>query len=118
MEKKIIICKKNNLVISDNVKYADTFFLKLKGLLVRNSIDKNECLIILDAKQIHSFFMKFSIDIIFLDKNKRVIALYNDFSPYKLTKIFFNSKYVLELHKGAIKEKNIQINDELVFETR
>jgi uncharacterized protein len=110
-----IICKKNNIVLSDNIKYADTFFLKLKGLLGRQSIAKNECLIIPKAMQIHTFFMKFPIDIIFLDKNKKVIFLYHNFPSYKLTKIFFRAKYVLELHAGIIQEKDVQINDEIVL---
>ena len=70
---KIINISKNT-ILADKAEMADTFFKRLIGLLNRKSLGKGEALILSPANCIHSFFMRFSIDVLFLDKSNKVVA--------------------------------------------
>lgn len=83
------------------------FSLKPKNLLF---IFKKEIKI-----QLHMFFVFFPIDVVLLDKNKKIVELKQDFRPWT----FFNSKnkakYVLELKQRTIKNLNLKQSQKLEF---
>ncbi len=99
-----------------NVKEAKSFFSKAIGLMFRRRLKKEEGLLIELSlgKSIHSFFMRFSIDLIFLDENFTVVEL-TTLSPWKLYTPNKKVKWVLEVNEGIIKEKNIEIGDRFGF---
>lgn len=55
-----------NKVVVENLKIAENYFDRTKGLLGRTSIEENEGLLIKNCNWIHMFFMKFPIDVVFL----------------------------------------------------
>lgn len=89
-------------LLADKASLASTFLKRLIGLLNRSSLNKGEALILQPSNSIHSFFMRFSIDVIFLDKHKRVIKTISPFEPYHLTKVYFNAVFTIELPVGII----------------
>jgi uncharacterized membrane protein (UPF0127 family) len=101
-----------NSVIIKNVKKADTFKLRLVGLLNKKSIDNDEGLLLMRCTSIHCFFMRFTIDAIYLSKNMEVLYI-ETVKPWKTGKIVKNCAHVLELHEGAA--KNISVGDIIVF---
>lgn len=102
----------NNSVAIKNIKKADTFKNRLVGLLDKKSIDFDEGLLLMKCNSIHCFFMKFTIDAVYLSKNMEV--LYKEtVKPWKIGKIVKNCAHVLELHEGAA--KNISVGDIVVF---
>lgn len=100
----------NNL-IADNIKVAENFFTRSVGLLSRKSISESEALIIKPCCSVHTFFMKFAIDILFVSASGEVIALYENISPWRILPIHLNSKYVIELSAGSISRKRISNGD-------
>lgn len=100
----------NNL-IADNIKVAENFFTRSIGLLSRKSIFENEGLIIKPCCSIHTFFMKFAIDVLFINKQNEVIALYENVKPYRILPIHLNSSYIVELAAGQIFGKNVNKGD-------
>jgi len=101
---------KNNTIASD-VKIAKTFFTRSFGLLSRKSISDNEGLIIKPCNSIHTFFMKFPIDVLFVDRKNKIVAVYENVSKNRILPIHLNSNYVLELASGQISNKNIEKYD-------
>lgn len=107
---KIYNSTQNNL-ITDDVKVAETFFTRSVGLLSKKSVSSNEALVIKPCCSIHTFFMKFPIDVLFIGKNGNIIELYENVKPWRILPIHLASKYVLELCAGQISAKNIKKGD-------
>lgn len=100
----------NNL-IADNVKVADNFFSRSVGLLSRKALSEGEALIIKPCCSIHTFFMKFEIDVLFINSKGKIIALYGNVKPWRILPIHLTSSYVIELPAGQITMKNICLGD-------
>lgn len=100
-----------NIVIATQVKVAKNFFTRTIGLLSRKFLSKEEGLVIKPCSSIHTFFMKFAIDVLFVNKKGQIIALYENVKPWRILPIHFTSSYVIELPAGTILDKNIDKGD-------
>lgn len=108
-----VVNTKNDVVLADKVMIADTFKLRLKGLLGKKSLEAGEGLLLYPCSSIHCFGMKFPIDAIFLDKDKKVLALFPFLEPGQTAKAT-RAKYVLELVAGSTCF-DVEIGDILEF---
>ncbi len=105
-----------NALLADKVVVADTFFSRTKGLLGKQSLEANEALIIRRCNSIHTFFMRFNMDAVFIDSKNKVIGLREDMSPGKISRIYLKAHSVVELPAKKISQTQTQIDDELRFE--
>ena len=64
---------------------------------------------------LHMLFVFFPIDVLFLDKNKKVVELKADFRPFTFYTQKKKSMYVIELPEGFIKKNKIRLGDEIPF---
>lgn len=94
-----------------NLKYANTFQLRLCGLMGKRNI--NYGIIFPNCNSIHTFFMKEEIDILMLDENYQIKKIYISFPKNHLL-YKKNIKYVVELPKNSI--KNLKVNDYIKIE--
>ena len=92
-----------------------TLVKKAFGLTILNNFKDFDGLLLENCKIIHSFFMHFSFDAIFLDADFKVIGLYSNFKPFRISKFHKKAKYVLELPKDSIKKFKINIRDKFDF---
>lgn len=106
-----IINLRNNAVLADKARIADSFFSRLTGLLNRRSLEKGEALILSPSNCIHSFFMRFTIDVVFLDKNGKVVGILPSFKPFHLSPIFFTAYLAIELPENTLKLTQTQPGD-------
>lgn len=96
-----IINKTKNTVLAQNTVVADTVFRRIKGLLGRKDFIKGEALVIKPCNSIHTFFMQFPIDVLFVDKHNQVIKVISSLKPFRLTYIYFDAAFVIELPVGT-----------------
>lgn len=115
MSKYKIINKETNQIIAEEVLVADSFWLRLKGLLGRKEIGKSEALLLSPCNAIHCFGMKFTIDAVFLDEKMRIIYIADHLKP-KSRANHRNAQYVLELKAGIVEIKGLKIGDVLELE--
>ena len=108
-----ILNTSKNTVIAGNCTLADTFFSRFKGLMGVDSLRPGSGLLIVPCNSIHMFFMKFPLDIIFLDKNNCVVSLIEGIKPWQVSKIIRKAHSVLELPTGSIKASVTQAGDVL-----
>ncbi len=111
-----IINLKNNIVLADKVKVANTFLTRLVGLLNRSSLDKGEALILDPSNAIHTLFMRFPIDVLFLDKNNRIIGLIHALQPFRLSPAFYKSVLTIEFPENALKVSQTHLGDIIKIE--
>lgn len=97
-------------------RVADTFWLRLRGLLGTSALQKEEGLILVGEKSIHTLFMRFPIDVVYVNKNYEVIRTDINMVPYRLGPFVTQSAYVLELPVGVIAETATQVGDQLRFD--
>lgn len=96
-----------NNEIADSTKVADNFILRSVGLLSKKSFSQGEALVIKPCCSVHTFFMRFAIDVLFVNKKNEVIALYENVQPWRVLPIHTTSYYVVELPAGTIGGKGI-----------
>jgi uncharacterized membrane protein (UPF0127 family) len=97
--KKIILSNKGSSKIECAV--ATNFVERAVGLLGRSSLDPNSGLIIEPCKQVHTFFMRFPIDVVFLSKENEVLGV-ESLKPWRISKIYLKATRVVEIeHKSA-----------------
>lgn len=107
---KVYNSSKNNLV-ADKVFVADNFVTRTIGLISKKEILEGEGMVIKPCCSIHTFFMRFDIDVLFVNKKNEVVAVYENVKPNRVLPIHFNSEYVIELPAGGVSSKNIQKGD-------
>ncbi|HEC68897.1 MAG TPA: DUF192 domain-containing protein [Candidatus Omnitrophica bacterium] len=79
-----IINKTKDSVLASQAKIADNFFKRFLGLMFRKSLSKEEALIFFRAPSIHTFFMRFALDILFLDKEGKVLRIARKIKPWRM----------------------------------
>jgi uncharacterized membrane protein (UPF0127 family) len=110
-----LINKTNNTIISENVMIADTFFKRLKGLMFTKELPEQSALHIKPCNEIHTFNMKYSIDVLYLDVNNNILAVDEDMRPCKIGKHVKKATSVVELPSGKIKKLSIQVGETVEF---
>ena len=105
--------KSDGKLIVQSCAIAKTVLDRLKGLIGSKELKQNEGLWIIPCHSIHMFFMKYSIDAIFLNKKLQVIALYPQLKPWSFSGMHFKAKSVLEIHSGNIQSIGLKLGDEL-----
>jgi len=110
-----VINKSNGTVIGERIKVAATFWARLKGLLGCTGLRPGAGLLLFPCSSIHTCGMKMNIDVVFLDRRFRVVKVVENLKP-GLTVKQKGAHYVLEMGCGMIKEKGVNIRDELIFE--
>jgi uncharacterized protein len=102
-----------NAVLGDRIRVAETSLSRIIGLLGQRSLELGTGLIIFPSQAIHTVAMRFAIDVIFLDRNWRVVRLRPAMVPYRLTGICWRARCVLELPVGVISQTSTQLGDQL-----
>jgi uncharacterized membrane protein (UPF0127 family) len=92
---------------------ADSFFRSLIGLMGRPRLDAGHGLWIVPCQSVHTFWMRFSIDVVFLDQHHKVIHLVESLRPFRISRHLSKASSVIELPVGAIKTSRTQIGDEI-----
>ena len=105
---------KTGELLAQEVEQANTFFSRLRGLMFRRKMAPQTALLLDPCPQIHTCFMRFNIDVIFLDKDNRVIAVLENLKPWRMSKFYTRARRTLELPGGTLQGR-VRAGDELVF---
>ena len=104
-----------NTTIAPNITIAQTPGQRMKGLLGMDVFPQGNALVITHCQSIHMFFMKFSIDVIFCDRQDKVVGLCESIKPFCLSPVFFKASYAIELPTGSIGVSKTEIGDQLTL---
>lgn len=109
-----IFNKTKGKVLVQNAGVADTFLKRLLGLIPKETLKPEEGLIFYHAPSIHMFFMKFPIDVLFLNKNMKIVKICRRLMPWKLANCF-GSSVTIELASGITSQIPSDEGDILEF---
>jgi len=96
-------------------RMATTFVERLRGLLGRPPLAEGEGLLLRPESSIHTFLMRFPIDVLYLDEENVVVALEEAMPPQRLGPWVRNARAVLELPAGTIARFGVAIGDRLAI---
>ena len=102
-------------VLAEAADVADTSAKRRTGLLNHTKLDPGEGLWISPCESVHSFGMKFSIDVVYLDKQKKVKKVRREMVARRISACF-TAHSVLELPVGVIDASRTEPGDQLEFE--
>ena len=102
-----------------NVEFADSFFSRFRGLMLKKDIKSGLVLKIPAGRgkrgsAIHMFFMRIPLDIIFADADLKVVDMVS-LDPWKTYTPQHPARFVVELQKGLLKESETEIGDIMEF---
>jgi uncharacterized membrane protein (UPF0127 family) len=99
-------------VVCERCLVADRPWARMRGLLGRSSLPRGEAILLRPAASIHTFFMRFPIDVVFVDENSRVIRIAHRLEPWR-TAAKRSAAAVLELAAGECERRGLHEGDEL-----
>lgn len=111
-----LIHKENNNLIASHVITAKSLKQRIKGLIGYKELQSQEAFWITACPSIHTFFMKFPIDVIFTDKKFRIVSLFENVSTRRFLFGGFKSQNVFEMKVGQIQIHNLKRGDLLYVE--
>jgi uncharacterized membrane protein (UPF0127 family) len=112
----VLVNATKKTVVSDNCHFANTVLKRMVGLLNRGQFGKGEGLLLDRCYGIHTIGMRFPIDVLFLDKDLRVIRAVKALPPYR-TCVVKKSVYVLEVPIGALDASRTVEGDQIQIRT-
>lgn len=93
------------------VKHANTFWTRFKGLQFQKKPIVEEGLLITKCNSIHMFFMRFPIDVVFLNQTNQVVKVVPHLKPWRIVSPVDSARSTLELPIGTIDTRNISVGD-------
>ncbi len=94
-------------VVADRCLVAATFLSRLRGLMWRRELPSGDGLCLQDCGSIHMFFMRFPIDVAFVNAEGRVLHACHTIRPWRISRHVFGSKAALELPAGTLRRLGI-----------
>jgi uncharacterized membrane protein (UPF0127 family) len=110
-----IIDETRGTVVAEDVRVADGLWSRFWGLMGRKRLPEGSALLLKPSSSIHTAFMRFPIDVVFLDKELRVVKVVAEMRPFRVALAFHGTHSALELNAGAAARAQVEAEDQLVL---
>lgn len=105
--------KENGALLVSQGRVANNPWSRLVGLMGRSGLPKGGGLLIERSRSIHTHFMRFPIDVLFMGTDDRVVDLEPEMRPWKIRMAGRGARYVVELPAGTLRRTGTEIGDQL-----
>jgi uncharacterized membrane protein (UPF0127 family) len=113
MKKIVLLNKTKAAVISESIAVADSFLPRFLGLMGRKGLGEGEGIWIQPCSGVHTMWMRFTIDVVALDRQRKVCALWPRLKPWRISPVSTRIGSVVELAAGAIDALGISLGDQI-----
>lgn len=103
-------------LLASDAREARSFMTRLVGLLGRSSLAPGEALVIDPCSSVHTAFMRFSIDIVYVNREGQVIKVVPEMKPFRASAAGRLGCYVIELPSGTAAATGTFVGDQLEIE--
>jgi uncharacterized protein len=104
---QVALANGEGTVVCEHCFLAETMFTRLRGLLGRSGLSSGEGMLLRPAASVHTAFMRFTIDVVFLDREDRVLKVAADLRPWKAAACR-GARTVLELPGGEAARQGLR----------
>jgi hypothetical protein len=100
--------------VANDVRVARSFLARGRGLMFASGLPADSGLLIDPCGSIHMFFMRFALDVLYVDREDRIVRAQRGIQPWRLGPIHTRgAKYVIELPVGTIDRSGSDVGDQL-----
>ncbi len=99
--------------VAAEVEMADSAWKRFLGLMGRRELPAGHALWIRPCNSIHMFFMRFPLDVAFVDRDGRVLRVYHAIRPWRVSRIVPGAKAAVELPAGSLAAAGIEAGSRL-----
>jgi len=114
-----LVNKTNGKVLASKVEFADTFWRRFRGLMMEQNFWRGQALLFKLAKpgkySIHMFFVRFPIDLLYLNSNFSVIEACSALGPWRIHRPKVKANYIVELPAGTISLTHTKLGHKLAL---
>jgi uncharacterized membrane protein (UPF0127 family) len=110
-----IVNETRGTVVAEDVRVADGVWSRFWGLMGRRRLPEGGALLLRPSFSIHTAFMRFAIDVVFLDRELRVVKVVPEMKPFRVAVAFGGAHSALELNAGAAARAQVEADDQLVM---
>jgi uncharacterized membrane protein (UPF0127 family) len=110
-----VLRRPDGVLLCDRCELADTVPTRMRGLLGRSGIEPGEGMLIKPTNSVHMFFMRFAIDVVFLDRELVVKKVVEALAPWRMAGCR-GAKAALELPAGEAARRGVTLGEQLVLE--
>ncbi|MGH7721475.1 MAG: DUF192 domain-containing protein [Candidatus Dormibacteria bacterium] len=89
------------VLIAEHVEEADTVLARFRGLMFRDHLPEGHGLALRPCNSIHMFFMRFPLDVLFVDGEGRVVRVLTAIRPWRASTLVRGAKAAVELPAGT-----------------
>lgn len=104
---QVALADDDGSVVCEHCLLAETMFARLRGLLGRRGLAEGEGMLLRPASSIHTAFMRFAIDAVFVDRENRVVKVAAEIRPWRAAACR-GARAVLELAAGEAERRGIR----------
>ncbi len=109
--------REDGRIVGESILVADTLGRRIRGLLGRASLASGDGILLRPAWSIHTAFMRFPIDVVFIDPEQVVIRIEHSLRPFK-TASCRGAREVVELAAGECERRGLEVGDRVAWASR
>ena len=104
-----------NAFIASELRRADTHWSRLRGLMGTspNNFPHGSGLWIIPCQGVHTMWMRYAIDVLYLDEDKRVVHVEENVRPWRMTPMHFDAATVIEVRSPTVMTSGTCVGDTL-----
>jgi len=106
-----IVNRTKNVVLAEDIILASRPIARIKGLLGSKELRPGQAMVLRPCNSIHTFFMRFAIDVLFVGKKNQVVKALCGLPPFRLSNIYFQASCAIELPTGTITATKTTVGD-------
>jgi uncharacterized membrane protein (UPF0127 family) len=110
---KLTLRRDDGRIIAESVRVADTYFRRLRGLLGRR-LREGEGMVLRPGFSVHTSFMHYPIDVVFLDQDQTVVEIAANLKPWR-TASCRSAREVVELRAGEAERRGLKVGDRVAW---
>jgi uncharacterized membrane protein (UPF0127 family) len=108
----VLVNERTRVPIATEVEVAETRAARRKGLLGRDRLDPTAALVLTPCVAVHTAFMRFPIDVVFLDREGCAVKLVSDLAPWRIAGAA-RAHSVVEFAAGTLRRHQVTVGDRL-----
>ena len=113
MKKVKVVNQTRGLTIAGEAGLADNIWTRLRGLLGRPPLQPGQALVIRPSTSIHTWFMTYPMDALYLAADGEVLACVEDMKPFRFGPIKSRCRAVVEMPAGTIRHTGTMLGDRI-----
>lgn len=117
---RALVCRardaESGVLVAERLRPAHTHWTRLRGLLGTDSLPPGDGLWLKPCRQVHMFWMRYAIDVVFLDGQHRVLHTVSDLGPGRISPKVARAESVLELPAGTIARLGLRVGARIEIE--